>query len=32
MREVAANMLKRGTPLHHIVEDTGLSLAEVEKL
>jgi len=32
MREVAANMLKRGTPLQHIVEDTGLSLAEVEKL
>ena len=30
--EVAINMIKRGTPLQHIVEDTGLSVAEVEKL
>jgi len=30
--EVAIKMLKRGTPLQHIVEDTGLTMEEVEKL
>ena len=32
LTEVAIKMLKRGTPLQHIVEDTGLTLAEIEKL
>jgi len=31
-REIATKLLMRGTPLQHIVEDTGLTLVEVEKL
>ena len=31
-RDIAIKLLNRGTPIQHIVEDTGLSLSEVEKL
>ena len=32
LREVASKMLKRGTPLQYIAEDTGLPLSEIETL
>ncbi|MDR0896299.1 MAG: hypothetical protein LBN04_00425 [Oscillospiraceae bacterium] len=31
-REIALKMLKRGTPIEHVMEDTGLPLAEVQAL
>jgi predicted transposase/invertase (TIGR01784 family) len=31
-REIAQKMLRRGTPVEYIVEDTGLSLAEINSL
>jgi len=31
-REIAQKMLKRGTPIEHIIEDTGLPVEEIEQL
>jgi predicted transposase/invertase (TIGR01784 family) len=31
-REIALKMLKRGTPIEHVMEDTGLPLAEIQSL
>jgi predicted transposase/invertase (TIGR01784 family) len=31
-REIARNMLRRGTPIESVIEDTGLPLAEIQSM